>query len=277
MAWFVRYLLMPVTVVGSGVTLGVVHGAARAAYGDAVSGLLALAAAIPVWCSFVLVFEWIEPCAGTMRRRPRGRIVTDAIFSTLSAAFMGLGHAAITRLPEQGVLGQASGALRLYEASFAVQVVVVFLVSELILYAWHYAEHRSGSGLLWSFHRFHHRAPEMMSVTGGRASAVDLLMATLAVGVVRVLGVGGDAVLWCLWYSTILGSLHHSDLDVRLGWFNWVVPGPHQHHIHHSIDPERAGNFATNLPLLDLVFGTAAPLTKPGTEPLGIAGEPERF
>lgn len=39
----------------------------------------------------------------------------------------------------------------------------------------------------------------------------------------------------------------------------------------------RGLNFASNLPLLDLLFGTAGELTPPGAEPLGIAGDAERY
>ncbi|NBT16235.1 MAG: hypothetical protein EBS95_07810, partial [Chitinophagia bacterium] len=83
-------------------------------------------------------------------------------------------------MPETGLLGPVSAYLRLWEKPFAIQLVVTFVLSEIILYVWHRAQHESGSKLLWAFHAFHHRAPLLASATGGRASSVDLFMAGMS-------------------------------------------------------------------------------------------------
>ena len=241
------------------------------------SGTVALAIVVPAVSTWTVLCEWLAPAAGVMRTRPLARILADVGFATLSVIATIGGHALLWLLPRAGVLGPLSAAVALPTWPLWAQVALAFLVSELILYAWHRAQHESGIDALWRLHAFHHRAPQLMSVTGGRASLADLLMNVASTGVVVLLGVDPDALVICLFHSMLLGSLHHSDLDIRLGWFNWVMPGPQQHHIHHSIDPKRALNYATNLAVLDKLFGTAAPLVQPGTEVLGIAGEPERF
>jgi sterol desaturase/sphingolipid hydroxylase (fatty acid hydroxylase superfamily) len=211
-----------------------------------------------------------------MHHRPGRRILADAGYATLSSFSLAFGHMLLAALPHTGVFGPLSQAVRLWERPFWLQLLVAFLISEIILYVWHRAQHESGSALLWSFHAFHHRAPEMMSVTGGRASLIDLSMAMISLSVVALLGVHHDALMFILWYSSMLGSLHHSDLDIRLGWLNWLIPGPQQHHAHHHIEPSIGRNYATNLPLLDVLLGTTTPLVRLGTIQLGVHGDPER-
>lgn len=241
------------------------------------AGTVALAIVVPAVSTWTVVCEWFLPATGVMHERPLVRVLAEVAFATLSVIVTIGGHALLGLLPREGVLGGVSSALHLWTWPLWLQVALAFLISELILYAWHRAQHESGIGFLWRLHAFHHRAAQLMSVTGGRASLADLLMNVASTGVVVLAGVDPDALVICLFHSMLLGSLHHSDLDIRLGWFNWVMPGPQQHRIHHSIDPKRALNYATNLAILDVLLGTAAPLTEPGAEVLGIEGEVERF
>ena len=275
--FYVRYLLLPTTLLGSALVLVGLRVTLAPSLGVERASTCAIVLAIVSACTWVLACEWRFPAAGAVRARAPRRLAADIGFSTLSAGSLVVAHGALSKVPATGLLGPLSEALRLWERPFALQLIVTFVISELILYVWHRAEHESGSALLWSLHAFHHRAPQLASATGGRAPPVDLFMAGFSIFVVRALGVDPDAALICLWYSSILGSLHHADLDIRLGWFNWVIPGPQQHHIHHSIDPQRGRNYATNLPALDLLFKTAVPTTAVGAEPLGVAGDPERW
>ena len=56
------------------------------------------------------------------------------------------------------------------------------------------------------------------------------------------------------WQSLLI----HSNVNLRTGWLKWLVATPEFHHWHHS--REEAGynkNFSGQLPLWDIVFGTA--------------------
>jgi hypothetical protein len=189
--WYVRYLLLPTTLAGGLALLCAIrYGAPAWGVSEAHAATIALCVSIPVACLWVIGFEYFVGCARVMRHRPARRIVADAAFSTFSSFSLAAGHIALAMLPTAGVLGPLSQTVRLAERPFWVQLGVAFLISEVILYVWHRAQHESGSALLWGFHAFHHRAPEMMSVTGGRASVVDLSMAMLSLSVVALLGVG---------------------------------------------------------------------------------------
>ena len=275
--FYVRHLHFPLMFLLGAPLLWWLRHAFEPASGAYQAGTLALAVVVPFISTLTVACEWLAPATGVIRERPLPRILADVGFASASVVVTIGGHALLALLPRDGVLGNLSQTLALPTRPLWMQVAVAFLVSELILYAWHRAQHESGIDFLWRLHAFHHRAPRMMSVTGGRASLADLLMNVVSTGVIVLVGVDPDALVICLFQSMLLGSLHHSDLDIRLGWFNWVMPGPQQHHIHHSIDPKRALNYATNLAVLDQLFGTASPLTQPGREVLGIVGEPERF
>lgn len=274
---YVRYLLFPTTLVGGALLALAIRLGAGEALGAAAAGTLALAIAVPIASGWVVLWEWMSPAVGVLRTRAPRRLAADGFFCTLSIVGTIGGHALFSQIPSSGLLGPVSAALSLGARPLLVQTAVAFLLSEVILYSWHRAQHRSGSALLWDLHAFHHRAPQLASFVGGRAGAADVVMNVLSVGIAHLLGLDPDASVICLYYSMMLGSLHHADLDIRLGWFNWVAPGPEQHHIHHSVDPARGVNYATNLPLLDLLFGTGGALVRPGEEPLGIVGDPERF
>ena len=73
-----------------------------------------------------------------------------------------------------------------------------------------------------------------------------------------LLGFDGVAVLVYLGSISIHAVATHADLRCELGPFRWVVAGPRFHHWHHSADAgARDRNFATLLPVIDRILGTA--------------------
>ena len=49
----------------------------------------------------------------------------------------------------------------------------------------------------------------------------------------------------------------HSNIDVRLGWLNYLVSGPEVHRWHHSkLIAESNNNYAHSFVVWDLIFGT---------------------
>ena len=56
------------------------------------------------------------------------------------------------------------------------------------------------------------------------------------------------------WQSVLI----HSNVRINFGPLRWLLASPEFHHWHHSRDREaRDKNFAGQLPLLDLLFGTS--------------------
>jgi sterol desaturase/sphingolipid hydroxylase (fatty acid hydroxylase superfamily) len=55
----------------------------------------------------------------------------------------------------------------------------------------------------------------------------------------------------------VAGRPSHANVRVRFGPLRWVVGGPEFHHWHHAAQPSAYNrNFAAQVPLIDLVFGT---------------------
>ena len=53
------------------------------------------------------------------------------------------------------------------------------------------------------------------------------------------------------------GLFQHSNCDVRLGWFNYLISGPEVHRWHHSLKlAESNANYAHSFVIWDLLFGT---------------------
>ena len=66
------------------------------------------------------------------------------------------------------------------------------------------------------------------------------------------------------------GIISHFNVDLRMGWANYVFVGPELHRYHHSADMSEAKNYGATLTIWDQVFGTF--LYRPGSAPrdLGI-------
>ena len=85
------------------------------------------------------------------------------------------------------------------------------------------------------------------------------------------LGLPPEGIVIALLVMGIQGIVSHSNLDLRAGWFNYIFVGSELHRYHHSADIKEAGNFATALSILDILFGTF--VYRPGEMPaeVGIA------
>jgi sterol desaturase/sphingolipid hydroxylase (fatty acid hydroxylase superfamily) len=69
------------------------------------------------------------------------------------------------------------------------------------------------------------------------------------------------------------GTIRHFNVDIRMGWMNYVFVGPELHRYHHSANSHEAVNYGSTLSLFDLLFRTF--LYRPGQPPeaLGLRSE----
>ncbi len=117
---------------------------------------------------------------------------------------------------------------------------------------------------LWRFHAIHHDPVRMDWLINTRAHPLDIIF-TRMVGLtlVYVAGFGtpgsgsGSAIpLFVLIWGTFWGFFIHSNLNVRLRWFENILSSPRFHHWHHSRDDHPNHNYASTLPFYDRLFGT---------------------
>lgn len=139
----------------------------------------------------------------------------------------------------------------------AVQFIEVLLLADLGFYLAHRAFHRIP--FLWRIHAVHHSIEQLDWIAAHRVHPVDQIM-TKSVSLIPVFALGFDisaiagvSILY-RWQSLLI----HSNIRIRFGPFRWLLASPQFHHWHHANQPEAFDrNFAGQLPLWDLIFGTA--------------------
>jgi sterol desaturase/sphingolipid hydroxylase (fatty acid hydroxylase superfamily) len=135
------------------------------------------------------------------------------------------------------------------------QFALAFLLGDFLLYWIHRWFHGKR---LWRFHAVHHSSEQLDWLSGVRAHPVNDVVAN-ALLVFPFILMGFDPVAAAIAGPAlgVFALLGHADVDWDWGPFRHVVTSPVYHRWHHSKDPAAIDkNFASFLPLWDIVFGT---------------------
>ncbi|HZN41215.1 MAG TPA: sterol desaturase family protein [Planctomycetota bacterium] len=161
------------------------------------------------------------------------------------------------------------------ELPFAVQLVAIMFLTDLVQYWVHRLFHRIPA--LWRFHSVHHSAKSMDWMAGARMHFLEILVLRGATVIpMIVLGFGQGAVHTYIFVVYLYATFVHSNLGARFGFVEKVLVTPRFHHWHHGIEKEAIDvNFAVHFPLLDRLFGTHH-MPADGRWPAGygISGDP---
>ena len=141
--------------------------------------------------------------------------------------------------------------------------LAAFVVADLGFYWGHRWAHQLP--LLWRFHAVHHAPEHVYFMISARAHPVDNAFIRLCGLVpIAILGLGapqsvqGTLVATLLMLAvTIWGFFIHANLRWRFGPLEWLLATPAFHLWHHTRSDHRDRNFASMLPIWDLLFGTA--------------------
>ena len=84
------------------------------------------------------------------------------------------------------------------------------------------------------------------------------------------LGASPETVLLFSTIVTFQALISHCNVEIRAGWFNYLLVGTELHRFHHSANLSESKNYAVTLSFIDIIFGTF--YYRPGTLPerLGI-------
>jgi len=141
------------------------------------------------------------------------------------------------------------------------KVVLSFVLLDLTLYFWHWANHRFD--WLWMFHKVHHSDRVMNVSTAFRLHFVEVLL-TVAVKALFIVAVGVDApvVLANEAVITLFVMFHHANLSFPgERWLGRLAIVPFLHRVHHSARrAEHDRNFGAVFSWWDRIFGTLAEL-----------------
>lgn len=139
---------------------------------------------------------------------------------------------------------------------FAVQLLAIMLLTDLIQYWLHRAFHRVP--FLWRFHAIHHSAGAMDWLAGSRLHFLEIAVVRgLTTVPMFTLGFAPEAVQAYVAVVYVHSALIHANLGGERDWWGHWIATPRYHHWHHALDAEAVDrNFAIHFPLIDKLFGT---------------------
>ncbi len=154
----------------------------------------------------------------------------------------------------------------------ALQFVAAMFVTDLFAYIAHRCFH--AVPLLWRFHQVHHSSELLDWLAASRLHVVDIV-ATRGFGFVPlyVLGFSESAIIAYLTWTSFQAIFIHSNVRFKFGPLRWILATPQFHHWHHSATTYDK-NFAVNLPIIDMMFGTFHMPKDAWPDAYGLEGRP---
>ncbi len=140
---------------------------------------------------------------------------------------------------------------------YFISIVILVLVSDLYTYIFHRLQH--AVPFLWAMHSFHHSANSLTFVTGARHLWMERVMSSAVLPIMPILfQVPPDIQVIVSLIHFFPDTCAHLNVRFPMGRMITVLNSPQWHRIHHSAMPEHYDkNFASLLPLWDILFGTA--------------------
>jgi len=262
--------------------------------GALTGAMLLLDANVPSFLVLVIVSVFAAMVTSIVERlRPmftswnesKGDVVTDAVSA-------GVVLVVVARLIEPLALAvvfylsqQLSGALgfMLWPTQWPplAQAALALFVGEFFYYWTHRWIHQATWA--WPFHAVHHSSERLYWLNAVRFHPVDFLIDDCALVVPLTLtgwtltNSGFAGLILLLTFYNSHGVTMHSNMDVRLGPLNYLVPGPEMHRWHHSRDLSEANsNFGGKVMVWDLLFRTYfRPADRLPPELVGLADDVE--
>ncbi len=137
-----------------------------------------------------------------------------------------------------------------------IQMLLMMFVADFFRYFLHRAAHEWIP--LWRVHAVHHSVQKLYWVNVGRFHPIDKSLQFL-VDVMPFIFLGVSAEVTTLYFViyAIKGFFQHSNVDIKLGWFNYLISGPELHRWHHSKTIKESNtNYGNNVIVWDILFGT---------------------
>lgn len=140
-----------------------------------------------------------------------------------------------------------------------IQLLIVFVVTDLWVYWWHRLQHESRA--VWQFHKTHHSQVHLNVLTTFRATVLDRIVVLVVLAVpaamMKVDAAYPMAIAALLQFHQLV---IHSDSGWSFGPLDRIFVSPSFHEVHHSsLEPHLDKNYGGVLSIWDHLFGTYAP------------------
>lgn len=154
------------------------------------------------------------------------------------------------------------------------QFIEVMFAADLVQYWGHRMMHENR--YLWNIHAVHHCPARMDWLSGSRIHFGEVLFTRSTVILpIYLLGFAENAVNGYVIWVGVQSLLIHSNTRIPFGPLRYLFSTPHFHHWHHAADAEAIDkNYAANLPVIDMLFGTYINNSGRWPKAYGVVGKP---
>ncbi len=137
-----------------------------------------------------------------------------------------------------------------------VQFLMMLFIGDFFRYWIHRFIHNND--FLWRLHAVHHSSKKLYWMNTARFHPLEkIAQFAVDMGPFILMGVSQEVLGVFFIFYAVDGFFQHCNIDLEMGFLNYVVSGPQLHHWHHSSDKREGNkNFATHIILYDLLFGT---------------------
>jgi sterol desaturase/sphingolipid hydroxylase (fatty acid hydroxylase superfamily) len=199
--------------------------------------------------------EMVDPEEGHRRSIDAGALRTDVGWVVLYTLYVPALGAALA-VAASFVGGHSPGRWLVGGAPWGLQLVIVFVISEIAAYWVHRLQHAMPA--LWRIHAVHHSSEALRWWSAFRSHPLDTAMAhVVPIIAAAACGVAPDALVPYLATVTIVTVLAHADVHIPRTWLRLAIVTPRFHRSHHELG-RQGTNFARVLPVCDLIFRTAS-------------------
>jgi len=213
--------------------------------------------AVAVGGPAILMAERLIPYRREWRPDP-GDFRVDGLYLVTVQILLPLGLGWLTVLAAQAWLSGAGLTLALWPGHWPIwaQLLLKVAVGDFFRYWLHRAAHTWPG--LWRLHAVHHAPEKLYTTNVFRFHPAEKGLQFLCDSAPFILaGAGPELLAYYFVFYAMSGLLQHSNCDVRLGWFNYLVSGPEVHRWHHSrAIAESNANYAHSFVVWDLLLGT---------------------
>ncbi len=214
-------------------------------------------AAVALAGPLILIAERAIPYRADWRPRLRD-FAEDGAFMAVTQVALPLALTWLAVLGLQALVLSNGLSVNIWPHSWPIlaQLALKVIAGDFLRYWLHRAAHTWTP--LWRLHEVHHHPDKLYTTNVFRFHPLEKSLQFLADTLPFLfIGIGAEVLAWYFVFYAVSGLFQHSNIDVRLGWLNYVFSGPEVHRWHHSrAIAESNNNYAHSFVAWDLLFGT---------------------